>query len=307
MTAFATETMPVYLWSLRFQSLVAVLFCSVPSVTWGVETHTATTTTAEDTFQATVNNIMPLDAEEIRRLRSIIEAKQAAAWRPPPLQTSLKTLAVSLQSGASTPEVLLLPGHAVGFELIDSTNAPWPVVSYTVGDPQRFHVVVPDIGARNVVTVTPQTHFGRSNLVMQLADQSTPISFSLQADTDIQTFHDRIRVIVGARGPQADVPLRLPEIGTEDPSLLAVLDGLAPEGARPLLPSEPFIENAWRRQDTLWLRGRFVLLSPAALAQVSGSGDMMAYRLPYTPAVLAYDRSGNARSIRFQEDQTLFP
>lgn len=259
-----------------------------------------------DAFQATVDSIMPLGPQEIRRLRSIIEDKQAAAHRiQAPARTSLKTMSVSLQSGASTPQVMLLPGHAVGFEILDSTSSPWPIASYTVGDPQRFHVVVPEIGLRNILTITPQTRFGRSNLVVQLAQQSTPVSFTLQADTRITEFHDRVRVLIAGRGPQASEAIFQPEVSTEDASLLAALDGLAPEGAEPLHPSRALIENAWRRQDTLWLRGRFVLLSPAAWAQIAGSGEMMAYRLPYTPAVLIYDRAGNTHNVQLHEARHL--
>ncbi len=259
-----------------------------------------------DAFSAAVDGIMPLSPVEIRRLREVVETKQRAIHDVvPPSSTTLKTLSVSLQAGALTPLITLLSGHAVGIEIVDRYAAPWPVVSYTVGDPQRYHVTVPDVADVNVLTITPQTSFGRSNLVLQLQGESTPISLTLNASTRVEHFHDRVSVLVDAVGPNAELPPGDMTVAVEDSTLLGVLDGVPPQSSIRLQPSNALVRGAWRHQDTLWLRGRFELLSPAFRSQVAGAGEMMAYELSWTPSVIALDRQGNSHNVKLETESLL--
>ena len=256
-----------------------------------------------DEFSATVKSIMPLSAEEVRRLRALVEEKQRAIYDVnTPASTTLKTVAVSLQAGAVTPVITLLPGHAVGLEINDNQAQPWPVLSYTVGDPQRYQVSVPEVAAKNVLAITPRTHFGRSNLVLQLQGESTPVSFILQADPGVDHFHDRISVLVAGQGPNATPLSAAPPLATENTVLLGVLDGIAPTSSISLVPQKTsLIDAAWRQEDTLWLRGQFVLLSPAFQARIAGAGGIIAYQLPWSPTIVALDGSGKSVSIQLEE------
>ncbi|MHC8441413.1 MAG: DotH/IcmK family type IV secretion protein [Candidatus Eutrophobiaceae bacterium] len=253
-------------------------------------------------FSAALERLLPLAPEEIRHLRSLLEEKQKAIQEVVrPDKTSLKSLVVDLQPGAETPIIELLPGHAVSLEIADRTAAPWTIETHVTGDPGRFHVIVPEIGERNVLTVTPQTRHGSSNLILQLLGQSTPVSFVLQANPNIRHFHDRVSVLVDGMGPNAAPELLLAEAAVEDLTVMGVLDGVAPEGSRALQASSPLLGGAWRNGQTLWLRGAFLLLSPAADMRISGAGGMRAYRLPFKPVIIVSDAHGKLHSVRLAD------
>ena len=255
-------------------------------------------------FEFAVDAMMPLTPAEIRRLRGLVEGKQEAINEViAPRATTLKSIPVSLQPGAVTPSIHLVPNHAVALEILDVTGAPWPITSHIVGDSARFAVLVPDVGDTNVVTISPQTVFGRTNVLITLAKNSTPVAVTLKADAEIEHYHDRVTLIVDGRGPNAAPPSLVTLPGRESAELLSVLDGVQPGAATRLWPSEARIREAWRDDDTLWLRGDFLLISPAPYARISGAGNISAYQLAYTPVVLIYTPDGETKQVQLEEDQ----
>lgn len=289
--------------------IVFLLIASCPALCWSAdakqEDNKSTKAEAEsvtEDFNVTVDSMMPLSPVEIRQLREIVEGKQEAISEiKAPKTTTLKSVPVSLEPGAATPTINLLPNHAIAIEIVDGSGQPWPITSHIVGDKDRFHVEVPEVGSLNIITISPQTTFGRTNLLLTLANESTPISITLKADIDIEHYHDRLTLLVQGKGPNASLPVFMQQTAVEDPLLLGVLDGIKPANSNNLKASTSLIKGAWRLDQTMWIRGDFVLVSPAPQAQVSGSGGIMAYQLNYTPVILAYTRDGKTLQIQLSE------
>ncbi len=281
--------------------ILAALLCLCSALAWAEEPKPGQPEVSED-FSFAVDAMMPLTPAEIKQLRGLVEGKQAAINAvTAPLTTTLKSVPVSLQPGAVTPSISLFPNHAVALEILDVTGAPWPITSHIVGDSERFAVLVPEVGDTNVVTISPQTVFGRTNVLFTLASNSTPVAVTLQADADIEHYHDRITLIVNGRGPKALPPSIVTLPGAESMELLAVLDGIRPGNATRLTPSEARVTQAWRDNNTLWLRGDFLLISPAPHSQITGAANMSAYQLAYTPVVLIYTPDGETRQVQLEE------
>ncbi len=76
----------------------------------------------------------------------------------------------------------------------------------------------------------------------------------------------------------------LPE-GTS-PVMLTLLDGVAPDGAKPLISSNTNVQ-AWEFRNRFYLRTSMSLLSPAYISTVRSADGTAVFEIPPTPVLVA--------------------
>jgi intracellular multiplication protein IcmK len=234
-------------------------------------------------FNAMTNTALPMTPDQIHRLKQLFTATQYAQAAPPgtPPRPVATSQMVNLAPGATPPVIRLAQGFVTSLVFIDSTGAPWPIDSYSVGDPSRFNIQWNKTD--NTLMIQAMSLYNYGNLAVRLKGLVTPVMLTLipgQKDIDY-----RVDLRVQGLGPNA-----LPLIGetlpnAANPLLLGVLDGIPPPGSRELNVCDTDIQ-AWLLGNRLFIRSHFVILSPAWLATLSSADGTKAYEMQKTPMLL---------------------
>lgn len=244
---------------------------------------------SQTAFSNTVQGILPMTPEQIHRLRQLYSASQYAAAAPagiPPKPTAT-SLMVDLSPGAASPAVNLAEGDITALVFLDSTGAPWPVEAIDNGNPNAFDIQWNK--KDNVLLVQATTAFGRGNLAVRLRQLGPPVMLTLVTNNSVDgnggVVDYRVDLRIPGLGPNALPVQNNNTPNPANPVLLDVLDGLPPDGAKALDVSND-AGQAWLKGDSLFLRTRLTLLSPAWLAAMSSADGTNAYQLQKSPLLL---------------------
>lgn len=235
-------------------------------------------------FDQLIQQSMPMTPEQIVAFKGHVQESQMAIASSPgtPPRPVSSTLSVNLSPGATPPAIKMGQGFISSMVFLDSSGSPWPITAYDLGNVQAFDVHWAEGG--NILMVQPLEAYTVANLAVLLDGLTTPIMLTLvpgQASIDY-----RVDIRIPGLGPNAKSSVSgatMPR--NSDPTLLNVLDGIPPDGAREL-EIDSGVGQAWLANDMLYLRSRFTVLSPGWLDQMSSPDGTYAYALPVTPAVL---------------------
>jgi intracellular multiplication protein IcmK len=242
----------------------------------------------DEAFVRMTNTALPLSPSQIEILRNLYDATQrASAVYPgtPPRPTST-SIAVNLSPGAAPPVIRLGAGFVTSLVFVDSTGSPWPIDSYSLGNPTAFNIQWDK--KSNILLIQAISAHRTGNLAVILKGLNTPVMIDLspgQAAMDV-----RVDLRIPRLGPSAALSgggiggITLP--GTEDPFLLNLLDGIPPPSARSLKSSG--CDNcAWLLNGKLYLRTQYTVISPAWLSTMASADGTHVYEMEPTPLILA--------------------
>lgn len=194
-------------------------------------------------------------------------------------------LTASLSPGSTPPLIRLSKNRTTSIIITDANGQPWPILNYDGLSSEDFTVRRLDAPAPNgyVLSVTPRGTFVSGNLTLMLDKLASPLSIdfvSAQKEVDART-----EIRVQAMGPKT----KFSSIGMPnaiDTSLLSVLQGVPPMGAKPLKSSSDAVQAWLSSENKMYVRTRYKIMSPA-FENVSSSPDgTYAYKLSPVPVVL---------------------
>ncbi len=247
----------------------------------------------DEAFARMTNTALPLTPTQIQLLRSLYDATQrAAAVFPgvPPRPTST-SVAVNLSPGATPPIIRLGAGFVTSLVFVDSTGAPWPIESYSLGNPAAFNIQWDKKG--NILLIQAIAAHRIGNLAVLLRGLNTPVMIDLspgQAAMDV-----RVDLRIPSLGPEAKPTFtQLP--GVENPYLLNLLDGIPPPGAKELKASD-CEECVWLLDGKLYLRTQYTVLSPGWISSLSSADGTHVYEMQPTPIILV---TYNGKTIKLK-------
>lgn len=238
----------------------------------------------DSAFSGAVEQVLPMNPQQIHRLKQIYNSAQFAAAVPagiPPKPTATSLL-VDLSPGASPPAIRLSEGFVTSLVFLDSTGAPWPLDAYDLGNPDAFNIAWDK--KDNVLMVQAKTLYTYGNLAVKLRGLNTPLMLTLIPGQKVIDY--RVDITTPGYGPNAKplaINTGLPPQAT--PILLDVLDAIPPYGSRQLEISAD-IGQAWLLQGKMYIRTPFTLLSPGWLATMSSADGTNAYELQRSPMLL---------------------
>lgn len=250
--------------------------------------------TGDAAFNETLKKMLPMSPEQIRQFNKFYEMTQRAAAEPPtaPPTPVSSSLLVDLKPGNTPPVVRLASGFVSSLILLDATGAPWPIVAYSLGDPERFNIQWDQNShALFVQGLHPYAH---ANLAIRLQDLDTPVMLSLvtgQREVDY-----RVDVQVKGRGPQAHSPVIQNKNELASGDLMSILDGIAPARSRKL-ELNPAFGEAWLVNKQLYLRTPHTLISPAWQNTVASADGTRVYTLSPASFVLL-SHEGKTHTVR---------
>lgn len=190
-----------------------------------------------------------------------------------------------LSPGSTSPVVRLFKNRTSTIIITDVTGQPWPIINYDGLSDEDFVVKRLDNPAPDgyVLSITPKGAFVSGNLALILKGLPTPLNIefvSAQKEVDVST-----EVRVQAKGPNTQyTSIGLP--AGLDTSLLSVLQGVAPNGAKELKVSSQAVQ-AWLAKDgSMYVRTRYKIMSPAFENVTSSPDGTYAYKMVPVPVVL---------------------
>lgn len=253
----------------------------------------------EQSFQNVTNQAFPLTPTQIQTLNNMLDdtqrAQAAAPYEAPPMPTSTSLL-VNLDPGATPPVIRLSKGFVSSMVFVDSTGAPWPIEAYDLGNPAAFNIKWDN--KSNTLMIQAMASYTYGNLAVRLQNLNTPVMLTLvpgqkqidyRVDLRIQGLGPNAKPIIGGAS-------NLP--GQADQRLLDILDGIAPTGAKQLHVSGDIAE-VWIKDNDLFVRTRFDLISPAWLSKMSSADGTNAYKLQPTPLLLV-SRYGKVMQLKVE-------
>lgn len=244
-------------------------------------------------FQNAQQMTLPLSGSQIHQFQQRVDETANAVHPGPPPRMISRSTTLSFQPGQVAPTVHLAPGYVSTLVFVDSTGAPWPITSQTVGNDKWFSVIRPDTQDKNVLTVNALTNYVNSNISLTLEGRDTPVIIQLQmrdasTDTKPQDADTLLSIRMEATGPKAKPPVIGERIGSPANSeLLAFLDGVPPQGASlfALSPSVPGVQ-VWGYGGRNYVRSQYPVRWPARVSVSHGSGGLDVFVIPQTPTMV---------------------
>lgn len=255
---------------------------NMPALTSASNTSTLGSTT-DPAFELVTSRLFPLSTAQVVKLHAMYnsaELAQVTSPTTPPRPTATSQF-VNLSTGATPPVIRLAQGFVSSLVFLDSTGAPWPIVSYDLGDPHSFNIAWDRSG--NTLMIQSNKLYTYGNLAVKLQGLNTPVMLTLIPGQKAVDYRMDLRV--QGYGPNA-YPTQTQSLPPSANSvLLNVLDGVPPPGSK-LLDVTGGPAEAWEKDDRLYLRTRLKVLSPGWVSVMSSADGMNAYEMSKTPVLL---------------------
>ncbi len=239
--------------------------------------------TVDPAFELVTSRLFPLSTAQVVKLHAMYntaELAQVTSPSTPPRPTATSQI-VNLSTGSTPPVIRLAQGFVSSLVFLDSTGAPWPIVSYDLGDPRSFNIAWDRTG--NTLMIQSNKLYTYGNLAVKLQGLNTPVMLTLIPGQKAVDYRMDLRV--QGYGPNA-YPTQTQNLPPSANSvLLNVLDGVPPPGSK-LLDVTGGPAEAWEQGDRLYLRTRLKVLSPGWLSVMSSADGMNAYEMTKTPVLL---------------------
>lgn len=251
----------------------------------------------EEAFDNLLDDMYPMTTEQILAMRNRyedIKRVESASFVSPPKPTITSEL-VKLSPGSTPPVIRLAQGFVSTLVFLDSTGAPWPVVSYNIGDPNAFDLQWNKVD--NVIAIQAKTLFKYGNLLVRLENLATPIVITLLPGQQHVDYRRELRV--QGFGPKAQSYVEDLYPDKENSVLLSVLDGVPPVGSVAIETSDGGV-SAWMLSNKMFIRTLYRVLSPAWVSSVTSADGMHAYEINFTSELLV-SKNGSVTTVTFKE------
>lgn len=248
---------------------------------------TSVETVNKSAFGSMTQSVLPMTPEQIQRLRQLFNQTQQAAATTPgiPPRPTISSQYIKLEPGATPVVIRLSQGYVTTLAFLDATGQPWPIANYDVGNPQAFNIQWDK--KSNLLMIQSTSLYSVGNMAVQLQGLSTPVMLTLISGQKAVDY--RIDLRLPQNGPNAQALLGRSLPSNANPTLLSILDGVAPKGCH-LLEVSGGSAQAWSDEaGHLYLRTRLTLISPAWISTMSSPDGMKAYLMPKTPLILGFE------------------
>ena len=259
-------------------------------------------TISEEAFSEIPDEMYPLNLEQVKEIRRLYnETMRASTFKQdtPPRPTT-SSFVVDLSPGAVPPVIRLLSGYVSSLQFFDSTNQPWPIKAYDLGNASSFNIQTlndtsGDVASlSNSMLVQAVTMYREANMVVMLEGLNTPIF--LQLIPGQQSVDYRVEIVVPRSGPNAKYDMKsMPE--EVSPILRDFLHYVPPLGSQKVIVTgDSDASQAWVYNNRLYLRTELDVVSPGWVSRVTHTdGETKVYEMNKTPVILA---SKNGRQLK---------
>ncbi|KAG0189370.1 hypothetical protein DFQ28_003496 [Apophysomyces sp. BC1034] len=238
-------------------------------------------------FKQVSEDATPLSPDQIKTLRKLVDDAERAASAPPrfipkPVSSSVT---VSLMPGETPPVARLFSNYVSNILFVDQVGNPLIVTDVDSGGASAFTVTLAQ-GAKqgsNVIKLSPKSTYAMGNISVSLEGVASPVSLTLVSGQREVDYRVDVRVRgVGASARSSGFPLP----AAANPAMQGMLEGVAPDGSRSLMTSNPEVQ-AWEFRNRFYVRTGYTLLSPAYMGMQRSADGTSVYEIPPTPVLIA--------------------
>jgi intracellular multiplication protein IcmK len=226
-----------------------------------------------------------LSPAQIREMhRQVDEMGRAAAedtsGRPPRAETS--SVKASLTPGSTPPVMRIYMNYPTSLVVVDSAGNPWPIENWAGGS-SSIEVKRPlakDSPESASLTITPRTPTGKfthGGLTLYLKGLAIPVSLTYVGGQPV--VDQRLEVRIPSRGPNTSAPVSVGVGPAANPSLLSLLDGVAPQGATTLKVTSGNAQ-AWSiGNNRMLIRTPLTVISPGYISGMRSADGTNVYEM----------------------------
>ncbi len=250
--------------------------------------------TRAQAFEDMLKETNPLTPDQIIEMRKNYDKTFAAIKTPPrtPPRPTATSQFINLSPGTTPPIIRLANGFVSSLVFLDSTGAPWPILSYTLGDPKAFNVQWNKTD--HVMMVQSRQPYANGNVSIRLTGLATPVMITIATEQEAVDY--RVDFRVEGKGPNAQVMPNDDQLpGKENIELLSVLDGVPPSGGV-RLEVDDMSTSAWHAGQHMFVRTKHKILSPGWVSSMNSSDGTRAYQMAMTSQLLV-SINGKVRTI----------
>lgn len=250
----------------------------------------------DEAFNGLMEEVLPLSPDQIQRMHKFYDLTLQAKSTPPnpPPTPNFTSLPVSLEPGSQAPVIRLAAGFVSTLLFVDRTGAPWPITSYSLGDPKNFNIQWDS--ESNRMFIQSLKTYDHANMAVTLVGLNTPVMLTLVSGQKNVDF--RVDLQIQSRGPEANpaVVEKTPYSTQVNADMINILDGVPPKGSLKLgVQGGP--GQAWSYGEKIYFRSKVTLLSPAWISTVSSPDGTHVYEIMPTPYLLA-SKDGRTLNIK---------
>jgi len=247
---------------------------------------------AQRQFELSTEQVLPLTPEQIRAFKAKVgDTTQAMRPLEPPKMVT-RSAKLKLEPGVTPPALQVAPGYVSTVLFYDSSGAPWPITSITVGNANKFSVQHNEnLKPGNMITVSPLSRHSHTNLAVTLQNQSLPVVLSVKTDdAERGAIHDSlVSFSATMRGPLAEKPTigGVAATSVVDETMLGFVDGVPPASAKFMncIPRTDGV-SVWKYDGQIYVRSRHAAIWPAWNMVANGTGDVRVYKMPVVPSIM---------------------
>ncbi|MDH0342003.1 DotH/IcmK family type IV secretion protein [Chromobacterium haemolyticum] len=247
----------------------------------------------QEAYKQVTEEAAPLSPEQIKTLRRLVDDAERAASTPPrfipkPVSSSVT---VSLMPGETPPVVRLFSNYVTNILFVDQVGNPLLVTDFDPGGAASFTVTTDQKAKQgsNLIKVSPKSTYAMGNISVSLDGVQSPVSLTLvsgQREVDYRV-DVRVKGVGTGRGTSASAALP----SGASPMMQGLLEGIAPDGAKPLVSSNGEVQ-AWEFRNRFYVRTSYTLLSPAYLGMQKSADGSAVYEITPTPVLIALSGGG---------------
>ncbi|WP_440615195.1 DotH/IcmK family type IV secretion protein [Cysteiniphilum sp. 6C5] len=274
-------------------------FVTITMFFWQNTLYAATSVIKNQSDESVFNNVLRQDFSmspaQIKKLKTIISAHQQATELSPgeTLNAQNRTLSASIKPGDTkdAPLVIVTKGMVTSVVITDQNGTPWPLDSFTVGNPGDFNVKQ---SGKSVLLIQALKGYSHTNIALMLSGVAVPLMVNVISGQSSYDSQDYIQVQATQAGKQSQTRL-----GQAPKYLQDLLAGIHLAGAKSLDIETDSDAKMWVYQDKYLILTSASLSSPGFDAQAYNTmSHMHAYSLPKAPYILLTDKNGQTQSIQ---------
>ena len=279
--------------------LSSMLFCSAAFSAEPIMPANPTDELGNQAFKRLMQEYFPLTPNQIHEYKTAEAAQQEAVARGPddvPPEGHATIVPVSLKPGQTAPVIRVGQGMITSVVFTDVTGDVWPIISYSVGNPQAFNISWDQTSG--VLMIQGMQYHAQSNIGVMLKGLSIPVMLNLLIGQKNWDYLDYVRVDSAMPGNELAANQLVDHVS---PALISLLQGIPPSGSQKLNVDQEGVQ-VWSSQGNQLLLTRATLLSPSWIGRADGPGPnpLHAYELPAAPYVIL-SQDGKMQKVKIGE------
>jgi len=245
----------------------------------------------KEVIDESTNDLMPLNANQIHRLKMKLDAGREAAQEPVRGTVKLmhKTIPIQIGDTQSPKTIFLSSGKVSSFTFLDIKGNPWPITDVVVGQSKVLSVSRP---RSHIAFVSTLKFYGDFNMAFMMKGVDVPVYFHIKFN--MEKADESIKVAIQNVGPNSKKETVVTENNVKlvRDSMYGFLDELPSIIEKSeTLDVKGFYNSAWYNGGKMYIRvPSGEMISPAYDSYISSATGVKVYKLDYTPILMFSDK-----------------